>query len=74
MARPKNVDEVRNRALDIADQLHADFNAKGEIKIISEALKAYNMSLTASKAQLVYGKLCGFGSGTVPFLEPEKTK
>ena len=72
MARAKNVDEVRDKALDVADDLHIEFQKTRKLKVISEAMRAYNMSLTAAKTQLIYGKQFGFGSNTVPFLEPKK--
>ena len=72
MRKTNSVNDVREKVLEIADDLHADYKAEKNIKVVGECLKALNISISSSKAQLVYGKLCGFGSNVLPFLEPNK--
>jgi hypothetical protein len=72
MSVSKNIEDVRGNVLEIAADLHEEFKNNKDIKTVSEALKAYNISVNTAKAQLVYGKVCGFGSKAIDFLEPKK--
>jgi|10_taG_2_1085330.scaffolds.fasta_scaffold11248_6 hypothetical protein len=61
--------EARENLLSAAEILHEDFEKTGDLKVITQALKAYNIALNTSKVQIAYQKMTGNETKKIKFLE-----
>jgi len=69
--KPKisTAEEARENLLSAAEILHEDFEKTGDLKVITQALKAYNIALNTSKIQIAYQKMTGNENKKINFLE-----
>ena len=69
--KPKisTAEEARENLLSAAEILHEDFEKTGDLKVITQALKAYNIALNTSKIQIAYQKMTGNENKKIKFLE-----
>ena len=63
------VEQARENLLSAAETLHEQFEQTDDLKIITQALKAYNIALNTSKVQIAYQKMTGNDTKKINFLE-----